>query len=309
MSQAGKKWAIVTLHSWLPSKVEQIARVRAWGLEEDLIEGMDLSGVLVDDVRKVKRTTNWHPHLKERFGFIANARLLTLPEAPVFFATPLCVGFSEKLAKDTIEGLWEAGMHVYVHSIGAIYSQGDDLTDFLAGVGRDANAAHVRASRNRKSKEKHSINLKKVFEKKPCLYRHFDENGNLLYIGACANYATRRHSHKALSEWAPEIYREEIVYFETLRDALDAERTAIWNEKPVHNQRRWRPKGLKAKDIQITLRRLPRPQVEEIARDLGIVTDASMSKANIVDFIERETGASADANWISGRPVPWDEAL
>lgn len=148
-----RKWAIVTLHSWLPALSEQIARARAWGVEESNLQGVDISAVFTDDVRKVKRTTNWAPYLTERFSFIARARQLdgVTDGSSVFFATPLCVGFSEKLAQQTVAGLHEVGMQVYVHSIGALYRKGDDLTEFLAGVGLDANAAHARATRARKS--------------------------------------------------------------------------------------------------------------------------------------------------------------
>lgn len=148
------RWAIVTLHPWLPSKVEQVARIRAWGLPEQLIDGTDVSEIIVDDVRKVKRTTNWPAQLVERFAFIANAKRVPLSKGIVFFANPLAVGFSSKLAKDTIEGLWASGLHVYVHSIGAVYVPGDDLTEFLATVDRDSNSAHVRAWRAKKPKPK-----------------------------------------------------------------------------------------------------------------------------------------------------------
>lgn len=148
------RWAIVTLHPWLPTKVEQVARIRAWGLPEQTIDGTDVSSIIVDDVRKVKRTTNWPAQLVERFAFIANAKRVPLSEGLVFFANPLAVGFSAKLARDTIEGLWTPGLHVYVHSIGAVYVPGDDLTEFLETVDRDSNAAHVRAWRARKPKTK-----------------------------------------------------------------------------------------------------------------------------------------------------------
>lgn len=147
-----RKWAVITLHPWLPSLAEQIARARAWGLSETEVEGEPVGGVIKDDVRKVKRTTNWPAHLVERVSFIGRMKRLEPAGDTVFFATPLCVGFSAKLAQDTIEALWGVGMQVYVHANGAVYLAGDDLTEFLERVGADANAAHVRASRARKPK-------------------------------------------------------------------------------------------------------------------------------------------------------------
>lgn len=145
------KWAVVTLHPWLPSETEQLARARAWGVKESNLDDLDVSPIMIDDVRRVGRTTNWRRYLDARFSFIAGMKQIKPDGESVFFATPLCVGFSEKLARETIDGLWAAGMLVYVHSIGALYRAGDDISEFLAQVGREANAAHVRDCRKRKS--------------------------------------------------------------------------------------------------------------------------------------------------------------
>lgn len=146
-----RKWAIVTQHPWLPSRSEQIARARAWGVEESWLGGSDVSPLIEDDVRKVGRTTNWMSKLIERADFIERMRAIKPAGDVVFFATPLCVGFSAKVAEQTVRGLWDARMGVYVHSVkdngAAIYLDGDDLTEFLEGVTLAANAAHQRRFR------------------------------------------------------------------------------------------------------------------------------------------------------------------
>lgn len=148
------KWAIVTLHPWLPSLSEQVARARAWGVDKDTIGRNDISALFVDDVRDV-RTTNWMPKLRERSEFIARMRSIQPIGDQVFFATPLCVGFSAKLAKETMQGIWAAGMQVYVHAVkdngSAQYVEGDDLADFLDAVAKSANAAHQRNFRANRS--------------------------------------------------------------------------------------------------------------------------------------------------------------
>lgn len=146
-----QKWALITLHPWLPSRSEQIARARAWGVEETMLDGEDISAVITDDVRNVKRTTNWPSWLRHRTFFLKKWQAYRPEGHVVFFATPLCVGFTEKLAQETIETLWAAGMKVYVHSNCAMYVQGDDIGELLRMIGTDANAAHVRASRRRKA--------------------------------------------------------------------------------------------------------------------------------------------------------------
>lgn len=152
------KWAIITVHPRLPSKVDQIARARAWGVKEDVLGRDDISALFIDDVSKVGRTTNWRPHLENRFRFLEVMGLHKWEGDQVFFATPLCVGFSSKLARETVEGIWKAGMQVYVHSTRdngpAIYCDGDDMSEFYESVDLAANAAYQRADRAKRSKAK-----------------------------------------------------------------------------------------------------------------------------------------------------------
>lgn len=71
---------------------------------------------------------------------------------------------------------------------------------------------------------------------KPCeLYRHFDADGRLLYVGIAWCTTERLMGHKSGSHWFGQITRIEIERFPTRRGALDAETTAITNENPVFN--------------------------------------------------------------------------
>jgi excinuclease UvrABC nuclease subunit len=67
------------------------------------------------------------------------------------------------------------------------------------------------------------------------LYRHFDKNGDLLYVGISLNVFMRLYQHKDSSHWFSEISTVTIEYFETRQDALIAEELAIKKEKPMHN--------------------------------------------------------------------------
>lgn len=153
MASESRKWAVITVHPWLPSRSEQVARARAWGVEERRVGKLDISNLIVDDVSKVKRTTNWVPKLENRFEFIKTMKALKVPGDVVFFANPLCVGFSAKVAEETIAGLWDAGLKVYVHAVDgngpAIYSAGDDMTEFYETITRLANNAHQRKFKSR----------------------------------------------------------------------------------------------------------------------------------------------------------------
>lgn len=148
----GGKWAIITLHPSLPSLTEQLARLRAWGVPEKTLDGGDVCAMVVDDVRKQKRTTNWPAALKNRADFFAGLKTKDMKATgeKVFFATPHCIGFGQAHARQTIEALWAADRQVYVHSIAALYVAGDDIEDLLVHVEREATTARVRRHRARK---------------------------------------------------------------------------------------------------------------------------------------------------------------
>lgn len=146
------KWAIVTANERLPAVGEQIARARAWGVTESMIGRADISALIRDNVVNV-RTTNWADKLPERKAFL-DAMSVILPQGDqVWFCTPLCIGFSAKHARETIEAIWSCGMQVYVHSVKhngpALYVAGDDITDLLAMVASEQNTTAVRKARGK----------------------------------------------------------------------------------------------------------------------------------------------------------------
>lgn len=69
------------------------------------------------------------------------------------------------------------------------------------------------------------------------LYRHYDVDGNLLYVGVSADALDRYSGHKAKkSEWIHLVSRIEITHYNTRSDALKAEKSAIVNERPPYNK-------------------------------------------------------------------------
>lgn len=146
------KWAVVTVNERLPSRGEQIARARAWGVTEAMMGPDDISALVLDDVTGA-RTTNWPRLLTERAAFLDAMGEILPAGDQVFFATPLCIGFSPAHARQVIERLWSCDMLVYVHTVrgngSALYAEGDDITDLLEMVGQEQNAANVRKSRGK----------------------------------------------------------------------------------------------------------------------------------------------------------------
>ena len=74
--------------------------------------------------------------------------------------------------------------------------------------------------------------------KGPCVYRCFNEAGDLLYIGSTKTYLRRLQSHGTQSEWWPDVAATKAQRFPTLHEARVAERQAIGTENPIHNRQR-----------------------------------------------------------------------
>jgi len=78
------------------------------------------------------------------------------------------------------------------------------------------------------------------------LYRHFNDQKQLLYVGVSLSAITRLSQHKTHSGWFNDIASITIENFETREDVLIAETTAIQTEQPLHNiQKKIPPKKKK----------------------------------------------------------------
>ena len=69
------------------------------------------------------------------------------------------------------------------------------------------------------------------------LYRHFDAEGTLLYVGISLSAVSRLSQHvKATYDWTKDIKTVTIEKFDSRPSALRAERNAIKTEKPLYNK-------------------------------------------------------------------------
>ena len=75
------------------------------------------------------------------------------------------------------------------------------------------------------------INMTKI------LYRHYDENDRLLYIGVSNSFFERLSNHKNHSHWFEKVTKIHLEHFDSQEDLLIAEKKAIKKEKPLHNIR------------------------------------------------------------------------
>lgn len=67
------------------------------------------------------------------------------------------------------------------------------------------------------------------------LYRHFNDGGELLYVGISLSAINRLGQHADHATWFKTISKVTIENFATRNEALDAERNAIHKENPKHN--------------------------------------------------------------------------
>jgi hypothetical protein len=97
------------------------------------------------------------------------------------------------------------------------------------------------------------------------LYRHFDADGNLLYVGASLRSMARLSEHSS-APWFASITRVTVERFNTRDDALRAERQAIAQENPRHNIKHQqlalsRSRGMTATEYRSALKQLGLTQV------------------------------------------------
>lgn len=69
------------------------------------------------------------------------------------------------------------------------------------------------------------------------LYRHFNQAGELVYVGISNNAVLRTNGHKGGSRWFDQVVRIDIERYPSRAEALIAEENAILTEKPMFNLR------------------------------------------------------------------------
>lgn len=70
-----------------------------------------------------------------------------------------------------------------------------------------------------------------------CVYRLYDDIDTLLYVGMTKNPLGRFAKHVS-KPWWPHVARRELEWFPNRTEALEAEKSAIHHEDPVHNASR-----------------------------------------------------------------------
>lgn len=76
---------------------------------------------------------------------------------------------------------------------------------------------------------------RQTMEKHTTLYRFYDKDNNLLYVGITGLMPRRINQHAAKSEWHKYAIRAELEHFASRQEAAVAETNAIKNELPKYN--------------------------------------------------------------------------
>lgn len=105
------------------------------------------------------------------------------------------------------------------------------------------------------------------------LYRLYDADDRLLYVGISYNYWTRFGQHEGGKAWWRDVTRTTVEHFASREAALDAERQAIVDEEPLHN-------------------------IQHNGRKLGVVPAAAP--------VRGQTGEAGEARDVVEQPVPAD---
>ena len=68
------------------------------------------------------------------------------------------------------------------------------------------------------------------------LYRHFDREDRLLYVGVSMSFLHRQVAHRRTKAWFDQIAKITVEHFPSRTEALAAERKAIKSEGPMYNR-------------------------------------------------------------------------
>lgn len=67
------------------------------------------------------------------------------------------------------------------------------------------------------------------------LYRFYDDQNRLLYVGITGNPKARWHAHARDKDWWPQVARKTVEWFETRKSAERVEKVEVQEERPTYN--------------------------------------------------------------------------
>lgn len=114
------------------------------------------------------------------------------------------------------------------------------------------------------------------------LYRFYDRDGRLLYVGITEKAWQRFKSHQRSKEWWTDSERAHLEHFETRKEAMRAELHAIKTERPLFNIMGQELSGNWSPDFELIYRAEPAlAECIKVARGIGDPWDAPLCQHNI----------------------------
>ncbi|WP_420406897.1 hypothetical protein [Hoeflea sp.] len=224
MSSKIVDWGYILIAPGRPSYDEQIDFMSALGISLD-----QFGPLWIDEIKR--GSTRPRSQLVRR----QDALDASQNGDTIHIMTPVCVGLSAADIRWFCETALHGGVRLFV--AGQEVKSDDNITMIAGEAARAINAFHVSENRRTGGKRrKTAAEPVREYEVRPCVYRHKAEDGRLLYVGACSNYNYRERKHKTGAEWWPQIANVEFEYFDTMREAFAAEKTAIYFERPEFNR-------------------------------------------------------------------------
>lgn len=71
---------------------------------------------------------------------------------------------------------------------------------------------------------------------KTWVYKHFDEEGTVLYVGVSNDPMMRTRSHEKEADWFDDVRSIDVKSYPTREDALEAEANEILSSRPLYNK-------------------------------------------------------------------------
>ena len=137
--------------------------------------------------------------------------------------------------------------------------------------------------------------LPEWFTRTAAVYRMFDAEGQLLYVGVTSTFGRRMHVHSERKEWWPLVVTLTVEQFGSREEADAAERLAIATEDPVHN--------VVGTQHAHDAHRVPAgssiPVMVRMSTELLAKLDADRGELNRSEWIRRLV-----ARWVPPQPLP-----
>ena len=135
---------------------------------------------------------------------------------------------------------------------------------------------------------------------KTTLYRYYDNDGHLLYVGITGDNTKRQSQHRRKSFWFGEIYSASFEHFNNRHEASQAEVAAIQSERPRYNTQHLNSKQREFSPIDLWAK----------LHLLGLMSGQDINKEPIeIDEDHRNFKKALDKFDLKGNDYSLDECL